>query len=106
MLTLVVLVVLVAAGMLLLAHFLGREDKDVSPPTVMEEEGTVPEQTGLGDPEWKIVIRGQCEPLNCPNFKGNPRRPGKEPGCQVCAALFLEQYGKRLIKSQREGRNR
>ncbi|MBI3944653.1 MAG: hypothetical protein HY321_01925 [Armatimonadetes bacterium] len=105
MLILLVLVAVVALSMVFLARQLGRAERDPQPPA-QPVETAAPEQTGLGEPEWEVVIRGQCRPLDCPNFKGNPRQPGKEPGCQVCAALFLEQYGERLLRSQREGRNR
>ncbi len=104
MLTLLVLVAVAALSLLLLARLLGREERD-APPAAATEAAT-PEQTGLGEPEWAVVMREQCMPINCPNLKGNPRRPGKEPGCQVCAAMFLERYGERLLKEQREGRNR
>ena len=105
MITFLILLTVLALSMVLLARALGRMDRNVAPP-VPVEESSAPEQTGLGDPEWNIVIRHQCEPINCPNLKGNPRQPGKEPGCQVCAALFLGRYGERLLNEQREGRNR
>ncbi len=105
MLTFLVLIAVVALSMVLLAHFLGREDRSQPAPAPLPEVAA-PEQTGLGEPEWKVVMREQCEPINCPNLKGQPRQPGREPGCQVCASLFLARYGERLVKSQREGRNR
>lgn len=106
MLTFLVLVAIVAASLMLLAHFLGREERNLFPPAASAETPVSSEQVGLGDPEWKVVMRGQCQPIHCPNLRGNPPRPGKEPGCQVCASLFLERYGERLLKQQREGRNR
>ncbi|NLC56447.1 MAG: hypothetical protein GX774_06400 [Armatimonadetes bacterium] len=105
MVTFVVLIVVLALSMVLLAHFLGRAERDAVPPPAAEES-TSPEQTGLGEPEWNVVIQKQCLPTNCPNLKGSPPQPGKEPGCQVCASMFLERYGERLLRQQREGRNR
>lgn len=104
MVTFLMLMVVLALSMVLLAYFLGRVERNTAPPAA--EEATVPEQTGMGEPEWNVVIRAQCLPRNCPNLKGSPPQPGKEPGCQVCASLFLERYGERLLREQREGRNR
>jgi hypothetical protein len=105
MLTFVVLIAVAVVSMVMLARLLGRVERDATPPVPVAET-PVPEQTEFGEPEWGVVMREQCLPLNCPNLRGNPKRPGKEPGCQVCAAMFLERFGERLLKSQREGRNR
>jgi len=105
MLSFLVLVAVMAVSMVLLARFLYREERRTPPPAAAAP-ASEPEQVGLGEPEWRVVMREQCLPIQCPDLKGSPPRPGKEPGCQVCAALFLQRYGERILKPQREQRNR
>ncbi|MDH7568788.1 MAG: hypothetical protein QHJ73_04300 [Armatimonadota bacterium] len=74
-------------------------------PSTPVGEGLDPEQTALDEVEWRLVVRGLCRPRRCPNLARLLRGTGREAGCEVCAALFLERYGERILKPRRQGRH-
>ncbi|MBI3909852.1 MAG: hypothetical protein HY320_02850 [Armatimonadetes bacterium] len=53
--------------------------------------------TAILPEEWERVRCGQCVPIRCPRAIGNPLRPRKDSHCEICAAMFLDRYWKRLL---------
>lgn len=67
------------------------------PARLARREQPDPVENNIIPQEWELVRREHCLPTKCRRTIGSPARPRKDAHCEICAAMFLNAYWRRML---------